>query len=67
MPKHHREQMLEHADQALNDYDRALGNLIWMRDTYQPHHPEYAQAMELLMTMTLQVQNFLKDFKIAHM
>jgi len=59
--------MLEHADQALNDYDRALGNLIWMRDTYQPHHPEYAQAMELLMTMTLQVQNFLKDFKIAHM
>ena len=67
MPKHHREQMIEHADQALNDYDRALVNLIWMRDTYQAQHPDYARAVELLMTMTLQVQTFLKDFKIAHM
>ena len=62
-----REQMLEHADQALNDYDRALVNLIWMRDTYQAQHPDYARAVELLMTMTLQVQTFLKDFKVTHM
>ena len=41
-----REALLTHVDQALNDLKRANDNIEFMRDTYQPVHPDLANVCQ---------------------
>ena len=67
MPRTTREYLLRHADQALNDYDRALEKLAILKGTYGETHPQHAKLMEVLALQTVQISEALKTFRMKFM
>ena len=63
MPRRTRDYMLRHADQALNDLERALSRLEILRATYGEIRPEYSQAVELIAATIVQAHDFLDKFR----
>lgn len=67
MPKTRRQRLLEIADQALNDLDRAFENLNHLADAYRVLHPDYTQAVEVMIEALAQVHDFVKVFRTERM
>jgi hypothetical protein len=67
MPRSTREYLLRYADEATHDLDRALTNLLALKLAYCEVHPDYAQAVELIMILVRQAQEFLTEFKAKRM
>jgi hypothetical protein len=67
MPRSTREYLLRYADEATHDLDRALTNLLALKIAYGDIHPDYAQAVELIMILVRQAQEFLTEFKAKRM
>jgi len=67
MPRSTREYLLRYADEATHDLDRALTNLLALKLAYGEVHHDYAQAVELIMILVRQAQEFLTEFKAKRM
>jgi len=67
MPRNRRAYLLRFEEAANNDYDRALRNLMSIKEAYKERHPEHAEAIALIMELTMQVQMLLRDFRLKHM
>lgn len=63
MPRSTREYLLRYADQAINDFDRALYKLKQLSDTYGEDYPEHQTAVTLIATQTLEIQEALQLFR----
>ena len=62
-----REQLLTAADQAINDYGRAVINLKFMSDTYGDIHPEHKLICDQLVALTEESARLLLEFKLERM
>ena len=62
-----REQLLTAADQAINDYARAVLNLKFMSDTYGDVHPEHKLVCEQLIAIATESARALNEFKLERM
>ena len=47
---------------ALNDGDRFLNNLNYLREAFEPDHPEYVILLEAIAQMVMMAQSSLYDF-----
>jgi len=59
-----RKKIRDWLNRACNDLDRAMGKLLAIKEAYEKaNHPEYAQAVEGIMVLLLQVQQLIQEFR----
>jgi len=62
MPKRKRDYLKRTAAQAYHNIERALGNIYDLHQEFEPHHPDYAQYLELIARNLIMSQRFILDF-----
>ena len=47
---------------SLNNLDKSIAHLVNLYEAFEPHHPEYADFLDLIITNNLQTREFILDF-----
>jgi len=62
MPKTKRDYLKRTTAQAYHNIERALENIHYLHEVFEPHHPDYAEYLKLIARNLIITQNFILDF-----
>jgi len=62
MPKTKRDYLKRTTAQAYHNIERAIANIQKLHEVFLPHHPDYAQYLELIAHNLVITQGFILDF-----